>query len=219
MATVIEGAPVYETLADLQRWLGDIPAKRIRLRPLPGTATEDDVVHCKSRFNCLCELVDGVLVEKTMGFFESRLAIVLAYFLERYLEKHDLGIVLGEGGLMQPQAGTVRAPDVSFFSWDHFWDRLLPSGAILRMAPDLAVEVLSPSNTKKEMLRKRQENFAGGTRLVWEIDPKTRTVRVYTSPTKFTLLRENQSLDGGDVLPGFKLSIRTLFARAGRRQK
>ena len=219
MGTVIEPTPVYETAADLRRQLGDIPAKRIRLQPLPGTATEDDVIHSKIRFNRLCELVDGVLVEKPMGYYEAHLAAVLIILMGPYVMEHDLGILLAPDGLTQPEPGQVRAPDVSFFSWDRFLDRLLPAGAILRMAPDLAIEILSPSNTKKEMLRKRRENFAGGTRLEWEIDPKTRTARVYTSPTKSTLLRENQSLDGGDVLPGFKLSIRTFFARSGRRQK
>jgi Uma2 family endonuclease len=83
----------------------------------------------------------------------------------------------------------------------------------------LAVEILSPSNTRDEMRRKRQEYFAGGCRLVWEVEPEERTVRVYTSPTRSTLLRENQTLDGGDVLPGFTLPIRRWFARAGRRQQ
>jgi Uma2 family endonuclease len=82
--------------------------------------------------------------------------------------------------------------------------------------PDLAVEVLSKSNTEKEMKRKLREYFEAGTRLVWLVDPKARTVRVYTSPRKFKLLTEDQTLDGGEVLPGFELSLRKLFARAGR---
>ena len=80
------------------------------------------------------------------------------------------------------------------------------------LPPDLAVEVLSPSNTKKEMERKRLEYFKAGTRLVWEIDPESRTATAYTDPEKHTLLHETESLNGGDVLPGFSLSLAELFS-------
>ena len=76
-----------------------------------------------------------------------------------------------------------------FFSWDHFPNKILPAGAILDLTPDLAIEVLSPRNTKREMARKRREYFLGGTRLVWEVDPNKRTVRVYTAPDESALLR------------------------------
>lgn len=84
---------------------------------------------------------------------------------------------------------------------------------------DLAVEVISEANTKKEMERKLREYFTAGVRLVWLIYPKTRTVEVYTSATECRRVRHDQTLDGGDVLPGFELPLRKLFARAnGRRQ-
>ncbi|HEV3260897.1 MAG TPA: Uma2 family endonuclease, partial [Gemmataceae bacterium] len=133
-------------------------------------------------------------------------------------ELHDLGIVLGEAGMMRVQPGQVRMPDVSFYAWDHFPNRLLPPGSILDLTPDLAVEVLSPTNTKQEMARKRREYFAGGARLVWEVDPEKRTVRVYTSASRSTILREGDTLEGGRVLPGFRLSLRQWFTRAGRRR-
>jgi len=76
--------------------------------------------------------------------------------------------------------------------------------------------VLSEGNTPKEMRRKLDEYFRAGVRLVWYVDPKKRTVRVYTARDRSTLLRDNQSLDGGDVLPGFALSIREWFAKAER---
>jgi Uma2 family endonuclease len=217
MATAGTTTLTYETVADLCKQLGDIPLERIRLKPPPGTATEEDVITSKTRFNRLCELVDGVLVEKPVGYYEARLAAVLIYFLEQFLNKHDLGIVLPGDGMVRVRPRRVRLPDVSFFSWDHFPDRILPPGAILGLSPDLAVEVLSPSNTRAEMLLKRREYFAGGTRLVWEVDPEERTVHVYSTPRRSTLLRDGDTLDGGDVLPGFTLSIRRLFARAGRR--
>jgi Uma2 family endonuclease len=218
MTTATLAPPAYETFADLLKQLGDIPPERIRLIPPPGQATEEDVITSKNRFGRLCELVDGVLVEKPVGFYEARVGGVILYFIEAFLTEHDLGIAFPADALLRVAPGRVRLPDVSFFSWDHFPDRILPPGAILDRTPDLAVEVLSPSNTKDEMARKRREYFAGGARLVWAVDPDKRTVRVYTSPSRSTLLREDKTLDGGTVLPGFRLSIRQLFARAGKRR-
>ena len=78
------------------------------------------------------------------------------------------------------------------------------------------IEVLSKGNTKREMVRKLDEYFRAGVRLVWYVDPKSRTVRVYTTPDDSVVLSEDQHLDGGDVLPGFALSIRDWFAEAER---
>jgi Uma2 family endonuclease len=214
MTTATLAPPEIETLADLLHRLGDIPLERIRFRPHPGTATEQNVIESKR----LCELVDGVLVEKAMGFYESRLAMVLGHLLEDYLENNDLGIVLGEAGMTRMEPGLVRMPDVSFHSWEHFPNRLLPGGAFLEQAPDLAVEILSPTNTEREMDRKRREYFAGGSRLVWQVYPPKRRVRVYTSVDAFVELTENDTLEGGSVLPGFSLSVRRWFERAGQRE-
>lgn len=205
------------TVADLLKHLGDIPPARIRLRPAPGTATEQDVIEAAARTDRLCELWDGVLVEKPMGFFESRLAVILIYFLDDFLARSDLGFVLGEAGMLCIRPGQVRIPDVSYFAWKHFPDRILPPGAFLERTPDLAVEILSPGNTEGEIARKRREYFQGGTKLVWEVDPATRTVCVYTSPKRRTTLSDRDALRGGTVLPGFESPIRQWFARAGRR--
>jgi Uma2 family endonuclease len=156
-------------------------------------------------------------VEKAMGYYESRLAVVLIGFLEAYLVEHDLGIVLGADGLVRMEPGQVRLPDVCFFAWEKFPNRQLPRAAILDRRPDLAVEILSPSNTRAEMARKRREYFAGGARLVWEVDPEARRVRVYTDAETFTELGEDGTLDGGPVLPGFALPVRRWFERAGER--
>src|SRR5947209_6381702 len=82
-------------------------------------------------------------------------------------------------------AELVRMPDVSFVRWEQFPNREVTDVPIPDLYPDLAIEVLSPSNTKREMKRKRKEYFAAGTRLVWELNPKTRTVDVYTVPETF----------------------------------
>jgi Uma2 family endonuclease len=217
MATVALPAPTEGTMAQLIAHLGDIPPERIRLHPAPGRATEEDAVTSKERFNCLCELIDGVLVEKPMGFYESRLAAILIYFLEDYLSKNDLGFVLGADGMLSIQPGQVRLPDVSFFLWRRFPNRTLPAGAILRMTPDLAVEILSRSNRPREMERKLRELFDGGTQLVWHVDSEARKVKVYTTVDRFTELDSNHALDGGSILPGFSLSLELWFARAGQR--
>src|SRR5438876_486092 len=80
------GTAPPETLADLHRRLGGIPLERIRCQPPPGTAKEEDVLLRPNGEKRLFELVDGVLVEKPMGFYESRLAAVLIYLLEGFLE-------------------------------------------------------------------------------------------------------------------------------------
>src|SRR5215467_4851145 len=85
-----------ETVADLLKHLGDVPAHRVRLHPSPGTATEQDVIAAEGALDKrLCELVDGTLVEKAVGHYESRVAHLIGYFIEKYLEQHDLGICYG----------------------------------------------------------------------------------------------------------------------------
>ena len=115
-------------------------------------------------------------------------------------------------------SGLVRIPDVCFISWERFPNRELPAEPIPELAPDLAVEVLSESNTEAEMERKLREYFAAGTRVVWYVEPEPRTVRVYTSPSDVRLVGEAETLDGGTVLPGFQLKVREWFDRAGRRR-
>jgi Uma2 family endonuclease len=207
------------TLADLLARLGDVPPRRVRVQPAPGTATEEDLITLNERREGLFELVDGALVEKAMGQYEARVGGILFYFLETFLEAHDLGIAYPADAMLRVLPGLVRLPDVSFISWAKLPDRQLPAEAVANFAPDLAVEVLSDSNTPAEMERKRGEYFQAGVRLVWEIDPETRTAEVYTAPDRRTALGEDGVLDGGDVLPGFNLSLRRLFERAGRRRE
>ena len=211
--------PPIETIGDLLERLGSVPPERVRMRPAPGTATENDVLVQPNGVKRLCELVDGVLVEKAMGYYESRLAALLIHFLEDFLELHDLGIVFGADATLRLAPGLVRIPDVSFISWDKFPNRVLPPEPMPDLAPDLAVEVLSRSNTEKETARKLRDYFAAGTQLAWCLDPQSRTLRVYQSPLDFIVLTESDTVDGGSVLPGFELSIAEWFRRAGRQQQ
>jgi Uma2 family endonuclease len=181
---------------------------------------EQDVLDMNDHHDRLCELVDGVLVEKAaVGYFESRVALVLGSYLEFFSQRYDLGIVLGPDGTLRIMPDLVRIPDVSFISWNKFPNRELPAEPIPDLVPDLAVEVLSEGNTAEEMSRKLREYFKAGVRLVWLIDPATRTAEVYISPRKKTTITEDGVLDGGAVLPGFRLSLQELFARARRGRK
>lgn len=213
-STVTTVVPESWTVADMLDHLGGIPPSRIRLVPPPGTATERDVLEAKSRFGRICELVDGVLVEKTVGSYESQLAVLIGYFLHVYLETHPLGVVLGADGPLRILPNQVRIPDVSFIRWERFPGGRLPTTSVFAIAPDLAVEVLSEGNTQAEMERKLHDYFQAGVRLVWYVDPRNRSVNVYSEPNHSLLVGEDQMLDGGEVLPGFQLSLRDLFARA-----
>jgi Uma2 family endonuclease len=207
-----------ETIADLLDRLG-VPPDRIRMNPPPGTATEADVLVTLDRKERLCDLVDGVLVEKPPDFYASVLAAILIGYLGKYLDRQNLGVLTGAAGPFRLAPGLVRMPDIAFTSWDRFPTRKLPKAPIPDLAPDLAVEVISEGNTETEMENKLREYFAAGVRLVWYVYPETRTVHVYTSPTDVRLLGEDDTLDGGAVLPGFRLSIRQWFEKAGEREE
>lgn len=207
--------PSQWTAADLVAHLGGIPLERIRMFPPPGQATPDDVEAIQAHEDRLCELIDGILVEKTMGWLESRLAIEIAVMLSEFLKTQDLGVVTGADGTIRLYGNQVRIPDVSFFLWQRFPNRKLPRESSPLLPPDLAIEVLSKSNTNREMDRKLKEYFAAGAQLVWYIDPADRSAKAFTAPDQFEVLRGSQLLTGGNVLPGFAVSIDELFARAG----
>lgn len=204
------------SLARLLDSLGGISPDRVRMKPAPGTATADDVVRLRNKTRRLYELVDGTLVEKIMGAPESFIAVEISFALKSWNRDHgDLGMVLGADGMMTFMKGLVRIPDVSFTSWDRLPNRQVPSEPVPKLAPDLAVEVLSEGNTRAEMERKLKEYFLSEVQLVWYIDPRKRTVLVYTSPDDATELGETDTLDGGAVLPGFAVEVARLFDQLG----
>jgi Uma2 family endonuclease len=204
------------TLADLQAHLGGIPAERIRIYPPPGMATEQDALAIAAREDRLCELVDGILVEKVLASFESFLAGILIHWLNNFLDQKPLGIALAPDGMLRILPRTMRIPDVSLVRWERFPNRRLPRQAVFEVAPDLAVEILSEGNTEGEMRIKVGEYFRAGVRLVWLIDPEARRARVYTTADQADLVDENGVLDGRDLLPGFQFRLGDLLDRAPR---
>ena len=204
-----EDAPV--TVGDLLDRLGGIPARRVLMHPTPGTATEADLLKVLDGNERLCELVEGTLVEKAVGFQETWLTAALITELFLFVKNRRLGRVTTPDMPFRLLTGLVRLPDIAFTSYDRMPGRKVPKDPIPNLVPDLAVEVLSKSNTPKELKRKLEEYFAAGVRLVWIIDSRKKTVRVHTAIDRSTLLREGETLDGGDVLPGFQLPLARIF--------
>ena len=213
MATATAQSEPRWTAADLVEHFGPILLTRIRHNPPAGTATEQDVIDIHDEEGRLFELVDGVLVEKTMGYQEAYLALLIGRLIGEFVDSRNLGLVAGADGMARLAPGLIRIPDVSFVGWDRLPGRKVPKTPMLNLAPHLAVEVLSPLNTKQEMDRKLAEYFASGVLAVWYVDPSARTVTVYSSPGKSVVLAENETLPGGDLLPGLSIRLTDLFAK------
>jgi len=163
--------------------------------------------------DALFEVVDGQRVEKVMGFYECGIATILTEYLAVFVRSHHLGRVRVETSfLIDPARGQERRPDVAFVSYDR-WPRgqRLPRGNAAPVVPDLAVEVVSPSNTATEVQTKRHEYFRAGVRAVWVVFPDQFEVHVFTAPTSVRILARNDELDGGAVVPGFRLPVAALF--------
>jgi Uma2 family endonuclease len=148
-----------------------------------------------------------------MAYRESLFALLIAKILLDFVEPRNLGLVSGADGTMKLFGGLVRIPDVAFASWDRIPGRVVPKEPVPDLTPDLVAEVLSESNTPAEMERKRSEYFASGVRLLWEFDLEARIVTVYAPSGGIAVYGSTQSLEGGEVLPGFTLALSDLFSK------
>jgi Uma2 family endonuclease len=214
---MVSNAAVAEKLSDILAELGGIPAERVHCVPKPGRATIKDLLAVNNNGG-LCELVDGTLVEKAMGWRESLIAAVLIELLRVFVRRNNLGVVTGADGFVQILTSIVRGPDVAFISWDRLPGGEVPDEPVPSVVPDLVVEVISVGNTLTEMSRKRREYFHAGVRLVWMVDPRERTVAVYTAINDYEILDEAQTLGGGEVLPGLEISLAQVFGELDRRK-
>ena len=160
----------------------------------------------------ICELVRGELIcESLPGELHGRVAATVLFHLAHFVREHRLGrIYAAETGFVLARGpDTVRGPDVAFVSADRAGGPR--PGPFFEGAPDLAVEVLSPGNTKREIADKTRDYFAGGAQAVWVIDPNAETATVHLPKRAPETLMQGSALDGGAVLPGFHLALAELF--------
>jgi Uma2 family endonuclease len=184
--------------------------------PAPGTATERDLLRLvDGDQKRLVELVDGTLVEKPVGLLEALIAANIVRILGDFVIPRGLGFVFSSEATLRMFLGNVRLPDITFISAVHFPGGELPSGAIQTLPPTLAVEVISESNTKAEMRRKLNEYFESGARLVWMVYPKTKSIAIYDEPSDVPAktVTEAETLDAGEVLPGFSVAVVEVFRK------
>jgi Uma2 family endonuclease len=202
------------TVEEVAARVGAVPLWRIRRDPPPGLATEEDVERVRREEDRICELIDGVLVEKAVSDKTAFLAIELATLLNAFVRPQRLGWVLGADGFVRLFGRRLRAPDVSFVRRDQRAGGRLLSRGYADVAPALAAEIFSPGNTVAELEHKRREFFAAGTELFWIVYPEQQEIVVSTGPEEHRVLGAGDVLDGGSVLPGFTLKVGELFAAA-----
>ena len=177
------------------------------------TMTADELWHMPSD-DMRHELVNGEL--RTMapaGFDHGAIGIELASLLHQYAKAQKLGRVLNAdtGFVLRRNPDTVRAPDVAFVNAA----RIPPGKRTIKFfdgAPDLAVEVVSPSDTVDELDEKVSDYLTAGCQMVWVVHPKIKSVTIYRPAAQPMVLGDADSLDGQDVLPGFRCSVAEIFA-------
>lgn len=187
-------------------------AQEIQPRPM----TLDDYYRLPEDDGLRHELQAGFLVaEPQPGARHAILAARLGEWLSAHVQKDGLGFAFAEGGfLLATDPITLRAPDVSFVTGD----RVAHATDLIRAfpgAPDFAIEVLSPSNTREAIRTKVAEYLAAGTRLAWVVDPHRRVVTAYTHLLEPEAHRVGEQIDAGDVVPGFTLTLADLFSGPG----
>jgi Uma2 family endonuclease len=165
----------------------------------------------------LYEVIDSRIVEKATGVYENWLAAVFFGVLDRYAEANSLGRVVLEAIFdLRPQVNRERRPDVAFVSFERWArDRQIPRTRSWAVIPDLVVETVSLTNSADEVAEKLQEYFQVGVCQVWVVYPVQTWVYAYKATTAVRVLAPGAELDGGDVLPGLRLSVKDLFDKAG----
>jgi len=170
----------------------------------------------------LYEVVDGEVVENPpMGAYESVLASLLHDCLGPFVRERGLGQAVSQTlFLIDPSKGLKRRPDLAFVSVER-WPlrRRVPRTEAWEVVPDLVIEVISQSNTADQALEKIEEYFSSNVRQVWVIYPGTSKVYVYDSPTTARILQVGDDLDGGTLLPGFRLPLAVLFGQEDEDQE
>ena len=161
----------------------------------------------------LFEVIDGKIVEKIVGSREIEIASILDQHLGGFARANRSGRSLVEFVFrINTPKNLQRRPDVAFVSHARWpFHRRVPDLPVWDMVPDLAIEVISQSNSAFEVQDKIHDYFEAGVRQVWVVYPKQAEVYVYSSPKQVQILGIGQDLDGGDLLPGFRLAVANLF--------
>jgi Uma2 family endonuclease len=156
------------------------------------------------------ELVRGVVVrEPRPGRLHGLIQVEMAYHLRAWAKGRGAEVTAESGYVLSEEPATVRGPDVAVVVEPRSSEG--QPGGWVRDAPDVAVEVLSPSDTSSAMQQKTLEYLETGARLVWIVDPEARTVTVHRPDGSANILREHQTLTGEDVLDGFSVEVREIF--------
>ena len=160
------------------------------------------------------ELVRGELLEMSPpNARHGRVVIRLGSRLEAYVDKHGLGEVYSEvGWIFEQDPDTVLGPDLSFVRKSRLAE--VNDEGFARTFPDLAIEVVSPSNTAAEMMRKVDIYFRCGVSAVWIIEPKGQIAEIHRKGEPVRRLRLDGALEDAELLPGFSLTLRDLFRRS-----
>lgn len=157
------------------------------------------------------ELVDGELVMTPAGFEHGDISVSLLTALSNHVRSHKLGRVLDSSTGFKMRNANVLSPDVSFLATERLKGLIrLPEG-FFGGAPDLAVEVLSPTESQRHLERKLKDYFANSTRLAWVINPRKQSVAVHRGIVADKLLSVRETLDGEEVVPGFAMAVSDLF--------
>ena len=158
------------------------------------------------------ELVDGELVDMDGAPRHGRITAEIARWLGNHIRGTGLPLDVGTSTGFQVGIHTLRFPDVHVTSWARLAAYDEAAGGFPHFAPDVAIEVVSPSNTPAELARKTGEYFANGTRAVWVVDPETRTVVIRRPGLPEQVLRGDDMLSGDPEIPGFACRVSAIFA-------
>ncbi len=158
------------------------------------------------------ELLDGLVKESQLGAESILIATMIARIIGNYLASRNLGFVFVENlyRMTPSRKNNLRRPDVSFVALDRLPGGRIPRG-IMSLAPDLAIEVVSPVDLVEELATKVQEYLDAGVRLVWIVHPVTRTVVIHHGNGVIAAVGQHQDIDGGEVLPGFSSPVKDFF--------
>jgi Uma2 family endonuclease len=170
-------------------------------------ATEEDLLRVPEDGQKY-ELVDGEIRVSPAGYLHGLVCTRLTIRLGTFVQERGLGDLLDSSTGFRLPNGNVRLPDVCFVAKGRVSAR---ERGFASLAPDLAVEVLSPSDNLRQVLDKVGEYLQAGTHLVWVIDPERRSAAVYRSSTKVHELSADDFLDGEDVVPGFRCRVADLI--------